>query len=228
MKRHSIWILAGLTVLISLFPVAGSAQDTGITDGTYVNEEYDFQISLPDDLEGWDITDQEPDVGLVVMNGPLFAYLSVSAMPLELEELAEEPVGQPDLAELQAVFLDVWVDVSLALFPFTFDDWKEESKRKMKVGDAEAYEIVATGAMEGIGMRFAIYMFVRGDFGFLIVGGALGDPFPFPLDEFRSIVSTFKFLSEPGEETSPENSDIAVFPRGRLITTWGGLKQTSK
>lgn len=187
--------------------VAGSAQATGITGNTYVNEEYEFQLSLPSNLEKWDMTDKKPDTGLVVINGPLFGIFSVSVLPLE--ELGEELV----VGLIQPNFLDAWVDVTLALYPFLFDDWKEESKGKIKVGGVDAYEVVGTGAIEGIEMRLAIYMFVRGDFGFIFVGTSFSDPFPSPLEEFRSIVSTFKFLPPR-----------AISLKGKTVRTWGQIK----
>ncbi|HID92453.1 MAG TPA: hypothetical protein EYP60_00020 [bacterium (Candidatus Stahlbacteria)] len=194
-KGIAISLFALLAVLVC---VAEPAPATGIVGRTYMNEDYGFQISLPDDLTKWQITDKTGGFALVVMKGPAGARFQPNVNVL-VEILPRELTSKE--------YFEAGVK-SLRAF---IKDFKEESRREVKVGDKDGYELIYTGRMFGIKFKWIQQSVVKGKYGYIITG--TGVPVNFPLQEFRSIMSTFKFLSPSSVASS-----------GKLFTTWAKIK----
>ncbi|MBT3268443.1 hypothetical protein HN371_14905 [Candidatus Poribacteria bacterium] len=186
--------------LALLLGVVASGFATGIADSVYTNDEFDFSIALPSDLAdaGWRVFEGEPGVSYAVFEGP-----EVETITVYVEELAE-PVP-----------LEAFVEISLFIFPLIFDDWLQESSLLIEVNGMEGYEVVYTTTIIGIPTRAVEYMFVTETHSFTMSGLFLGDPFPFPLNEFRSIVNTFELDMGPTTDVSPA---------GSALTQWARLK----
>ncbi|MAF11591.1 hypothetical protein CMK11_14170 [Candidatus Poribacteria bacterium] len=179
---------------------ARSGLATGIADNVYTNDEFDFTIGLPAELAeaGWRVFEGEPGLSYAVFEGP-----EVETITVYVEELVE------------VVPLEAFVEISLFIFPLIFDDWLEESSLLIDVNGLLGYEVVYTTTIIGIPTRAVEYMFVTDTHSFTMSGLFLGDPFPFPLNEFRSIVNTFTLDLGPTTDVSPAAS---------ALTQWARLK----
>ncbi len=181
-----------------LLPVSHGAMATGIADNVYTNDELDFTIGLPQELvdAGWQALPGDPGLSYVVFEGP-----QVETITVYVEELVE------------AVPLDDFLEISVFIFPLVFEEWVEESTLLIDVNGREGYEVVYTMTIAEIPTRAVEYMFVTDTHSFTMSGLFLGDPFPFPLNEFRSILGTFH-IGVPAD----------VEPAGSALTSWGRLK----
>ncbi|MCZ6677499.1 MAG: DUF1080 domain-containing protein, partial [Candidatus Poribacteria bacterium] len=172
------------------------ATTSGITGLTYVNDEFQFQISLPEHLdEFWLITDQEPDVALVMMEGLLEVLL------VNVEELPE-PTRLEDVA-----------DASLLVLSILLEGVKEESRKNLKIDGIDAIEVIYT--IEGVTFLIQWHI-IKDNILYIMLGTSLNPP-PFPFEEFRSIVDTFRFL--------PLTQRVSVESSGKLVTTWAEMKK---
>ena len=183
---------------VLLLSASGAAAATGIEGSVYTNDELGFTIGLPQELVdvGWKAFPGEPGLSYVVFEGP-----QIETITVYVEEL------------LEPVPLDDFLDISLFIFPLVFDDWVAESTLLLEVNGREAYEVIYTTTIAEIDTRAVEYMFVTDTHSFTMSGLFLGDPFPFPLNEFRSILSTFVI-----------GAATAVEPAGSALTTWGRLR----
>lgn len=200
LRIHFEEVITMKRVLVLLLVLVTEVAGAEITGRTYINDAYQFQVSLPGNLNGWTITDQEPGAALVIMAGPNGEVFSVVA-----EDLLE-PVPLKD-----------FVDLTVFLFSILFEDWEQESRTELKIDNVEAIEVVSTVQAEGIPVRLILWFMVKGNYAYSIQGVYLGDPFPFPFGEYRSIKNTFRFL--------PLTSAMSVEPGGKLLTTWAAMKR---
>ena len=117
----------------------------------------------------------------------------------------------------EPVVLEDFVNLTLFFTAVLFNDWKQESRQALKIDGVEAIEVVYTSKSEGISVRFIQWFIIKGNTVYSMIGTALGDPFPFPFQAFRSIVNTFEFL--------PLTEAISVETGDKMFTTWGTLKR---
>lgn len=198
MPRRIATVALSALCLALAFGAARASYATGIVDDVYTNDEFGFTIGLPSELAdaGWRMFEGEPGVSYVVFEGP-----AIETITVYVEGLAE------------VVPLDAFLEISLFVFPLVFEDWAEESTLLIDVNGREGYELVYTASVANIATRAVEYMFVTETHSFTMSGLFLGDPFPFPLEEFRSIVGTFVL----GGVTD-------VSPAGSALTQWSRLK----
>ena len=191
---------AALPTLLALLllTVASRSTATGIDGAVYTNDALQFTIGLPQELAdaGWQVLPGDPGLSYVVFEGPQIETITVYVEPL-----------------LEPVPLDDFLDISLIIFPLVFEDWAAESVLLLDVNGREGYEVVYTMTVADIPTRAVEYMFVTDTHSFTMSGIFLGDPFPLPLNEFRSILGTF-VIGAPTD----------VDPAGSALTSWGRLK----
>ena len=198
MSRRIAPFLLGAFCLALTLGAARSGMATGISGNVYTNDEFGFTIGLPSELvdAGWRIFDEGTGLGYVVFEGP-----AIETITVYVEELVEE------------VPLDAFLEISVFIFPLVFEEWVEESTLLIDVNGREGYELVYTALVANIPTRAVEYMFVTETHSFTMSGIFLGDPFPFPLAEFRAILGTFVI----GNATD-------VSPAGSALTQWATLK----
>jgi len=191
--------LIGIMLLVF---VSGVCADTGITDRTYTNEEWDFRISLPEDgFEDWEITDERAGEALVYILGPWDDAVDFEPrIGVYTETLAEEKTVEEYLE---------WNIIGLRM---EIGRWNENSRRDRKIASEDGYEIIYTGRANGRNFIWMQHYVVKDTRGYVITAAHGPDKFrPVP---FREIMETFRFLSSP----------IEVAENRRLVTTWGRLK----
>ena len=154
--------------------------NTGITGRIYTNREYGFQISLPAELIGWSITDDTGGMTLVIMKGlsdpPSQPSANVVVEPLSVSLTSKE-----------------YLEASVVTLKSVIKDWKEESRRTIKIGGKDGYEIIYTGKIvSDVTFKWIQQLVVKGKYGYVITGANVAEKFV--EDVFLKIMATFRFL----------------------------------
>lgn len=188
-------LTAGLVCATKAIP------DTGVIGRTYTNEERGFQISLPDDADfaDWNIID-DSGIAPVFFMGPWDASVNFQPKVNVFASALLEPQTPKE-----------YLATSIEELRASIGDWKETSRRPIKLGSKDGYEIIYTGRLVGKNLTWIQHYLVRGQYGYVITG--IDVPEKFQAQPLREIMSTFQFLP------------VAVkIPRGKLAATWGHIK----
>ena len=166
--------------------------DTTLGDRVYANKEWGFQITIPDDST-WSWTaqtfyqDREPNglprVTVWIYKRPRDGGEFRPTLTLEPRALLKDDTLEKLVASLEEN-LKASSD---------FRGYTAAEKQTMQVASNEAVEwTFRTFARAGLGNRFLVTVVVHGRHGYLIMGDGVSSYFP--VDEFRGIISSLRFL----------------------------------
>jgi len=152
-----------------------SQPNTGVIGRTYTNREYGFQISLPTELIGWSIIEDKSIKGLLVTmkdlsDSPPQTIANIGVETLSVSLTSEE--------YLEAIVVSWSAE----------KDWKEESRRAIKISGKDGYEIIYTYKTIKMIQQFVI----KGKYVYVFTGGDFAEKFE--EDIFLKIMETFRFL----------------------------------
>jgi hypothetical protein len=195
--------LFGYLLIIALFGTVWSANASNakIVGHTYVNSRYGFQISLPNDLTGWNIgTGEETEWNLGIEIFGLITGPSQAVINMSVEWIPYS-------------FLESYIKETKTSYELYVKDWKEESERLITIGETkiQGYELVGTfSGSNGEGYKLILWIIKRGSYGYGIAGRDISENFD--IETFRKIMSTFEFIP------------FGVSQKKSAAATWGSIK----
>ncbi len=176
---------------------------TGIEGRTYTNTDYNFRISLPEELTHWELQGNIPKLlFMMTTDEATLANKGVIAnFSVEVETFPKD------------VTLDAYLDVSLLALKIGIKGLNDLIIEAVELDGKNAYQLIYTGDAGG-GMRVKFFQVITVDQqkGYMLTGTTI--PVTMPISGFLAIQDTFQFL----------NTAVSVNPKKLLATTWASIK----
>jgi hypothetical protein len=196
MCRNQRWIPVFLTLLAQLTLGCGPIptdpdSETSSSEGTvYVNEEWGFQLTVPDDstwsLNAQTLFQDRESNGLPKVN------VQISKFPLQGTRFRPTLVVDPR-ALPRGNTIETFVASLEEELRARFIGYGAEEKRTLQIDAAEGVEwVFRTASFRGYGSRFLAAVVVHRQQVYVMLGS--GIRVHFPLEEYRGIISSMKFL----------------------------------